>query len=367
MANISIFAAFERMWEHVLQHVDLSMPHIDDTFEMKGSAADAKAVGDALATKADKSELTTVPTKVSAFTNDAGYLTEHQSLADYVKTADLGTLATKDTVAKTDLATDVQTSLGKADTALQSYTETDPTVPAWAKAASKPSYTASEVGADASGTASAAVSTHNTSTTAHADIRAEISNLSSEVANIPSDVYIGSGIPTNGEKIQIDPEGEGSTFTIPDVLQTTGTSTVDTMSQKAITDALSNATVSDEQIASAVEEYIAENPISGSNGEDGRGIVSITRTSGTGAAGTTDTHTITYTDNTTSTFTVYNGTNGTNGTNGKSAYSYAQDGGYAGTEAAFTTALSNVANQTTETWTFTLEDGSTVSKTVVLL
>lgn len=41
----------------------------------------------------------------------------------------------------------MQTSLGKADTALQSYTETDPTVPAWAKAASKPTYTAAEVGA----------------------------------------------------------------------------------------------------------------------------------------------------------------------------------------------------------------------------
>ncbi len=44
-----------------------------------------------------------MPTNVSAFTNDAGYLT--------------------------------------------SYTETDPTVPAWAKAASKPTYTAAEVGA----------------------------------------------------------------------------------------------------------------------------------------------------------------------------------------------------------------------------
>jgi hypothetical protein len=50
-------------------------------------------------------------------------------------------------IPKTDLASAVQTSLGKADTALQSYTETDPTVPAWAKAASKPTYTASEVGA----------------------------------------------------------------------------------------------------------------------------------------------------------------------------------------------------------------------------
>lgn len=61
--------------------------------------------------------------------------------------ADLGKLAFKNTVDKTDLASDVQTSLGKADSALQSYTETDPTVPAWAKAATKPSYTASEVGA----------------------------------------------------------------------------------------------------------------------------------------------------------------------------------------------------------------------------
>ena len=35
----------------------------------------------------------------------------------------------------------------RAMTALQSYTETDPSVPAWAKAANKPAYTAAEVGA----------------------------------------------------------------------------------------------------------------------------------------------------------------------------------------------------------------------------
>lgn len=115
-----------------------------------------------------------VPTKVSELTNDSGYLT--------------------------------------------SYTETDPTVPSWAKASTKPSYTksevglgnvdnvkqysasnpppypvtkvnnktgtvtlsASDVGADATGTASSAVSAHNTSTTAHADIREQINQLSSE-------------------------------------------------------------------------------------------------------------------------------------------------------------------------------------------
>ncbi len=61
--------------------------------------------------------------------------------------ADLKALAFKASVEKEDLAEDVQTSLGKADTALQSYTETDPTVPDWAKAEEKPTYTASEVGA----------------------------------------------------------------------------------------------------------------------------------------------------------------------------------------------------------------------------
>ena len=49
--------------------------------------------------------------------------------------------------------------------------ETDPTVPAWAKNPTKPSYTATEVGADASGTAVAKVSEHNTALDAHSDIR----------------------------------------------------------------------------------------------------------------------------------------------------------------------------------------------------
>lgn len=56
-----------------------------------------------LADKADKTEIPTVPTLISAFTNDKGYMTE--------------------------------------------FTETDPTVPAWAKEPQKPKYTAVEVGA----------------------------------------------------------------------------------------------------------------------------------------------------------------------------------------------------------------------------
>lgn len=45
----------------------------------------------------------------------------------------------------------------------------------------------------------------------------------------------------------------------------------------------------------------------GDTGDDGRSILSIVRTAGTGAGGSTDTYTITYSDTSTSTFQVYNG------------------------------------------------------------
>lgn len=48
-------------------------------------------VKDAIKTKADKSEIPTVPTNVSAFTNDAGYLTEHQSLNNYYTKSEVDT------------------------------------------------------------------------------------------------------------------------------------------------------------------------------------------------------------------------------------------------------------------------------------
>lgn len=70
-----------------------------------------------------------------------------KKISDLATTSQVNAKYTKPSggIPKTDLASDVQTSLGKADTALQS--ETDPTVPPWAKASSKPTYTASEVGA----------------------------------------------------------------------------------------------------------------------------------------------------------------------------------------------------------------------------
>ena len=66
-------------------------------------------------------------------------------------------------------------------------TESDPTVPAWAKAATKPSYSATEVGADPSGAASEAVTTHNASSSAHASLFANKQNKIVTVSvNLPA-------------------------------------------------------------------------------------------------------------------------------------------------------------------------------------
>lgn len=73
-------------------------------------------------------------------------------------------------------------------------------------------------------------------------------------------------------------------------------------------------------------------------GIPGRGIASIVRTGGSGASGTDDTYTITYTDGTTSTFTVHNGADG------KTAYQYAVDGGYTGSEEDFAKQLAGGGN-----------------------
>ena len=64
---------------------------------------------------------------------------------------------------------------------IQSFKELDPTVPDWAKASTKPNYTAKEVGADVAGTASSTVSAHNTNTLSHNDIRDLITGLTTRL------------------------------------------------------------------------------------------------------------------------------------------------------------------------------------------
>lgn len=134
------------VWIDLDENIEVKAP--DTTLSIAGEPADAKAVGDALANKQ--------PIGDYALKSDipSDYLTEIP--AEYITEAELN-----------------------AKGYLTSFTETDPTVPAWAKTESKPVYTASEVGADAVGTANSAVSSHNSATDAHSDIRAKIGDLSS--------------------------------------------------------------------------------------------------------------------------------------------------------------------------------------------
>lgn len=98
--------------------------------------------------------------------------------------------------------------------------------------------------------------------------------------------------------------------------------------------------------------------INGIKGEDGRGIVSIIRTSGNGAAGFTDTYTITYSDTTTSTFPVYNGKDGAAGAKGDTGATGAKGADGRGI-VSITRTSGNGAAGTVDTYTITYSDATT--------
>ncbi len=95
----------------------------------------------------------TIPTNISAFNNDTGYLTSYTetdpTVPSWAKQSTKPTYTANEVGALPDTTTiPTKTSDLTNDSGfLTSFTETDPTVPAWAKAESKPTYTASEVGA----------------------------------------------------------------------------------------------------------------------------------------------------------------------------------------------------------------------------
>lgn len=74
-------SAFENDKGYLTAHQSL------DAYATKASLA-------TVATSGSYSDLLNKPTKVSVFDNDKGYLTEHQSLADYTKTSSLAKVAT---------------------------------------------------------------------------------------------------------------------------------------------------------------------------------------------------------------------------------------------------------------------------------
>lgn len=146
-------------------------------------------------------------------------------------------------------------------------------------------------------------------------------------------------------------------------------------------------------------------------GADGVGIQSVVQTTTSAEDGGTNVITVTKTDGTTSTFQVKNGSKGSDGVpgadgkdgqpgaDGKSAYQYAKDGGYTGTEEEFAAKMAQeiptvdatltqagqaadaaavgeqlgnlseeIANLEkqffTEEWVFTLANGKTMTRTV---
>lgn len=97
----------------------------------------------------NKPTIPVVPQNVSAFNNDAGYLTSETdpTVPAWAKTPSKPTYTASEVGALAD-DTPIPSKVSDLDNDVGFITtETDPTVPAWAKADNKPSYTASEVGA----------------------------------------------------------------------------------------------------------------------------------------------------------------------------------------------------------------------------
>ena len=98
-------------------------------------------------------DTTVIPSKTSDLTNDSGFITGYtetdptvpnwakQSTKPSYTAAEVGALP------NTTYIPTKTSDLTNDSGFITSYTETDPTVPAWAKSATKPTYTASEVGA----------------------------------------------------------------------------------------------------------------------------------------------------------------------------------------------------------------------------
>lgn len=210
-----------------------------------------------------------------------------------------------------------------------------PNVPNWSMQASKPAYTASEVGADPKGTAASAMSNHNTSTDAHTDLRQQIKaireqltaflDVDEETLNELSELI--ARIVANQTSIEQLTTGK---VNVADIINNLTTNVVNKplsaaqgVAIKALIDGLSSGKLDSSKLGEAINTALAQakanGEFDGADGDPGRGIKSIARTSGNGAAGTVDTYTITYTDNTTGTFQVRNGSNGADGKDGLDA------------------------------------------------
>ena len=132
--------------------------------------------------------------------------------------------------------------------------------------------------------------------------------------------------------------GGGSTIAIDDTLTKHGMA-ADAAAVGDQLSILSEEMLTDAELSNAVDNALAQakesGEFDGAKGDAGVGIQSVVQTTTSTVDGGTNVVTVTKTDGTFSTFQVRNGGKGNPGDNGKSAYQYAVEGGYTGTETAF--------------------------------
>lgn len=202
--------------------------------------------------------------------------------------------------------------------------ETDPTVPAWAKADVKPTYTAAEVGADASGAAAQAladanaytdeaiealptpdvsgqIAAHNASGAAHSDIRNNLSAVSQRLNAL-----------ADSDDTTLDQLSEVVAY-IKDnrELIDSVTGSVDSKVEAALAEAKASGEFDGPQGAQG------EQGIQGVQGPAGVGVSSVEQTTTSTADGGLNVFTVTLTDGSALTFTVRNGSKGSQGEQGE--------------------------------------------------
>lgn len=262
---------------------------------------------------------TEYPSKVSQLENDEEYITA--------------------------LGAPVQTVNGKAGNVSLSAADVGARPNTW-----MPSY--SDVNADKAGTAQSLVSGHNTSTDSHNDIRLELQRLAGIIADVlDSDDTtldemheIVAVIKANTTIIEAITTGKVNVSDIIDNLTTNvkdkPLSAAQGVALKALIDALTTGKLDATELSNAINTALAQAKASGefdgadgktpyiqngywyidgvntsvkAQGNDGKGISSVAKTS---TSGLVDTYTITFTDYTKTTFSVKNGRDGIDGIDG---------------------------------------------------
>lgn len=246
-----------------------------------------------------------------------------------------------------------------------------------------PIQTAEQVGADAKGTAAAAVSGHNTALEAHGDLRLELKALAdrlsafldSDDATLDQLSELIAGINSNKSLIEAVTTGKISVTDIIDNLTTNVANRPLSAAQGVVLKGQIDTARNDlsgkldaDKLPDAVNTALGQAKASGEF--DGAPGTSVTVSKVTESTEDGGNNVVTFSDG--KTLTVKNGGRGSTGPQGESGKDGA-DGKtpVKGTDYFTAADKADIVNQvkaalTTENWTFTLEDGSSVTKAVLL-